>query len=332
MKWDLLVTRETDLFERYLRVSGYRGMLGEASKVKIKNLLVVNNGGLNAQHIKVEESNKNQKLLWEEYRHGKLKKLIPFWQSIINNLKPATDEFKTQSTKDNFKNFLKYYYLSRGIVFYTEELSRVLESKKLPKDINILGHWHELSETESSKSWDSLKTKFKKFAYYLPPEFETYLSNKKRIGKAELTKRKKYYVLLMKGGVINFYTGQKAKQIERDELLRTVQITSANHIKGHIASKGYAKGRARIVNNESQMKQMKKGEVLISIMTTPRLISAVKKAVAIVTNEGGITSHAAIIAREFKIPCIIGTKFATSIFNNGDMVEVDANKGIVRKI
>ncbi len=80
------------------------------------------------------------------------------------------------------------------------------------------------------------------------------------------------------------------------------------------------------------MKAMKKGEVLVSIMTTPRLIAAARKAKAIVTDEGGITSHAAIVAREMKKPCVIGTRFATKIFKDGDMVEVDANNGIVRKI
>lgn len=65
-------------------------------------------------------------------------------------------------------------------------------------------------------------------------------------------------------------------------------------------------------------------------MTRPQTIVACKKAAAIITDEGGITCHAAIISREFKIPCIIGTKKATKVLKDGDMVEVDAEKGIVR--
>jgi pyruvate,water dikinase len=65
-------------------------------------------------------------------------------------------------------------------------------------------------------------------------------------------------------------------------------------------------------------------------MTRPQFISAMKLASAIVTDEGGLTSHAAIIARELKIPCIVGTKVATQVLHDGDLVEVDANKGIVR--
>jgi len=65
-------------------------------------------------------------------------------------------------------------------------------------------------------------------------------------------------------------------------------------------------------------------------MTDPRYVFAMKKAGAIVTDEGGITCHAAIVARELKKPCIIGTKIATKVLKGGDLVEVDAERGIVR--
>ena len=57
-----------------------------------------------------------------------------------------------------------------------------------------------------------------------------------------------------------------------------------------------------------------------------------KKAIAIVTDTGGITSHAAIVSRELGKPCIAGTKIATKVFKDGDLIEVDANKGIVKKV
>ena len=67
-------------------------------------------------------------------------------------------------------------------------------------------------------------------------------------------------------------------------------------------------------------------------MTNPSFLSAMHRAAAFVTNEGGITCHAAILAREMKKPCITGTKIATKVFQDGDLVEVDAERGIVRKI
>ena len=67
-------------------------------------------------------------------------------------------------------------------------------------------------------------------------------------------------------------------------------------------------------------------------MTTPDIIHICKKASAIVTDEGGALCHAAVIARENNIPCIVGTKIATRVFLTGDKIEVDAVNGIVRKI
>ena len=67
-------------------------------------------------------------------------------------------------------------------------------------------------------------------------------------------------------------------------------------------------------------------------MTTPDLLPAMERATAFITDEGGITCHAAIVAREMKKPCIIGTKTATKILKNGDLIEVDAVNGIVKII
>jgi phosphohistidine swiveling domain-containing protein len=105
-----------------------------------------------------------------------------------------------------------------------------------------------------------------------------------------------------------------------------------NIIKGQCVCKGKVKGIVRIIKRVNQVSLFKEREILISPMTTPHFISAMKKAAAIITDEGGITCHAAIIARELKIPCIIGTKIATQFFKDGDLVEVDAEKGVVKKI
>ncbi len=77
---------------------------------------------------------------------------------------------------------------------------------------------------------------------------------------------------------------------------------------------------------------MRKGEIIVANMTHPDYIPAIRKARAIVTDEGGVVCHAAIISRELKIPCIIGTGEATKVFKDGDRVEVDALRGVVKKI
>lgn len=81
-----------------------------------------------------------------------------------------------------------------------------------------------------------------------------------------------------------------------------------------------------------EIDKVKTGDILVAVMTRPDYIMGIKKAAAIVTDEGGITCHAAIISRELGIPCIIGTKIGTKILKDGDLIEVNANHGWVRKV
>jgi phosphoenolpyruvate synthase/pyruvate phosphate dikinase len=106
----------------------------------------------------------------------------------------------------------------------------------------------------------------------------------------------------------------------------------ASEVQGIAACKGIAKGVVKLVRSKEEMKGFEKGMILVAYETTPDVVSAMKKAGAIVTDFGGLTSHAAIISREFGIPCIVGTKNATKVLKDGDMVEVDADKGVVRKV
>ncbi|MBI2047584.1 MAG: hypothetical protein HYT27_00435, partial [Parcubacteria group bacterium] len=115
--------------------------------------------------------------------------------------------------------------------------------------------------------------------------------------------------------------GYKVKRVESGE---------DKIIKGNIAYPGIVRGRARIVVSKEKIGVVEEGDVLITAMTTPEFMPALKKAVAFVTDEGGITSHAAIVSRELKKPCIIGTKIATQVLKDGDLVEVDADRGVVR--
>ncbi len=96
--------------------------------------------------------------------------------------------------------------------------------------------------------------------------------------------------------------------------------------------RGIARGKARVILKKKDIALLEDGEVLVTAMTTPDYLPAMKKAAAFVTDEGGITCHAAIVARELRKPCIIGTKVATQVLKNGDLVEVDATNGVVNII
>jgi phosphohistidine swiveling domain-containing protein len=104
-------------------------------------------------------------------------------------------------------------------------------------------------------------------------------------------------------------------------------------VNGVIANKGLARGRVKIVLDvKKDSSKFKKGDVLVASMTRPEYSSLMMMASAFVTDEGGISCHAAIIARELNKPCIIGTQIATKVLKDGDLVEVDAERGIVRII
>lgn len=111
------------------------------------------------------------------------------------------------------------------------------------------------------------------------------------------------------------------------------KIRSKNEaIRGKTAYPGKIRGRVVIHHSWTGTTKLKKGDVLVTGMTNPQMVPFIKEASAIVTDEGGITCHAAIISREMKKPCITATKNATQILKDGDLVEVDANKGIVKII
>jgi phosphohistidine swiveling domain-containing protein len=109
--------------------------------------------------------------------------------------------------------------------------------------------------------------------------------------------------------------------------------TNITELKGTIASKGaVVTGEVRVVMGPKDFANFQEGHILVANETSPDFVPLMKQAAAIVTDTGGITSHAAIVSRELKKPCITGTKIATKIFKDGDIVEVDAEKGIVRII
>ena len=127
---------------------------------------------------------------------------------------------------------------------------------------------------------------------------------------------------------------QKNKQTGGKKEATTMATTDAKVlVKGLPASPGLAAGVAHVIENPEDIDTFKEGEVLVTLMTSPDWVPAMKKAKAIVTNNGGMTCHAAIVSREMQIPCIVGTKSkgqaVTEAVKTGDVITVDAKNGIV---
>lgn len=101
--------------------------------------------------------------------------------------------------------------------------------------------------------------------------------------------------------------------------------------KGLGASPGMASGTVKIVKDTDELDKVGNGDILVTIMTTPDMVPAMKRANGIITDEGGVTCHAAIVSRELGISCVVGTGDATKILKENEMVTLDGNKGIVYK-
>lgn len=102
-------------------------------------------------------------------------------------------------------------------------------------------------------------------------------------------------------------------------------------LKGIAASLGIASGPIKILHKPTEIDRVEKGDILVTEMTTPDYVPAMRRAVAIITDTGGQTSHAAIVSRELGIPCVVGTGTATHVLKEGQVVSVDGAKGLVYK-
>jgi phosphoenolpyruvate synthase/pyruvate phosphate dikinase len=152
--------------------------------------------------------------------------------------------------------------------------------------------------------------------------------------KKELQRREKGYVVYVPydGKIEVSYNNLESEHNLLNESLRKGNNNKTNEIIGQIGHRGFARGRVRIIKSAENFNSFKRGEILVSGMTRPEYVPLMHKAKAIITDEGGITCHAAIVSRELNKPCIIGTRFATQILKDGDLVVVDAEKGIVKII
>ncbi len=176
-----------------------------------------------------------------------------------------------------------------------------------------------------------LDVSFIESRFMLPEEVEiSLIQGMNEDLKKIITERTKHCVYYAEKDLDIVVIGEDCKKYEATILEENVD--GITEVKGQIACIGKVTGVVRIVNSVEDISKVNEGDILVSIATNPDVLPAMKKAVAFVTEQGGITSHAAIVARELNKPCVIGTKIATKVFKDGDLVEVDAEKGIVRKI
>jgi len=148
----------------------------------------------------------------------------------------------------------------------------------------------------------------------------------------ELNARLKECVAYYDGKKYVVFTGTKVKKFLASVTFEKKKMNKSGIFKGTCASPGKAKGVVKVINIPEEMYKMKQGDVLVAHNTNPNLVPAMKKARALISEAGGLTCHTAIVARELKIPCVVGVFLADKVLKDGDRVEVDATNGIVKKV
>lgn len=124
-------------------------------------------------------------------------------------------------------------------------------------------------------------------------------------------------------------TGSSKEEGKKEERPGIKEEAGKILLKGETASRGSASGKVRIVLKKEDLVKVQKGDILVAKMTTPDYVPAMQKAVAIITDEGGMTSHAAIVSREMGVPCIVGTEHATEVLKDSEVVTAHASRGVV---
>lgn len=165
---------------------------------------------------------------------------------------------------------------------------------------------------------------------YTSEEWANLFKNRVKLDKDVISERNKLTVFDCTIDGVHKYYGKEAMKIKNyfseDD---SIENSFSGELKGIAVSKGITKGKVRILLSSRNLDKMKKGDVLVAPMTSPDYILAMRRASAIITDVGGLMSHAAIVSRELGIPCVVGTKIATKVLKDGDLVEVDAENGVV---
>ncbi len=241
---------------------------------------------------------------------------------IINNLKDLWTDITMQIW---YAVFLDIWYPS------PEEN---LEIKKIAaKARDYVGHLHEESNKIEDKLFSEICKKYtvekEVMNYLLPNEIIEFLNGKK-INSNEIKERINFSVIGAIDGPYRAYTGKEAIEIYDGFNFPSMGKDIKNELYGIVANKGKVTGCARVIKLNSEFVKFQDGEILVALQTMVHYVPIMKKAKAILTEFGGLTSHAAIVSRELGKPCIVGIPNLISSIKDGDLVEVDANNGVVR--
>lgn len=268
-----------------------------------------------------------EKYHWIENNYAKINKLgVDYFKEKINLEDGKKLETDFEEVKTKKKQLIQELGLEKEIVNImdaVERFSTMQDDRK--KYVLISNHYQKLFLDEIGKRVNATE---KETEYTVFFELEEILHSKS-VDHKRLAERKRATLCIETLNGYEIFEGDEALAVFERVFNRK---NADEEIKGVCASPGKVTGIVKIVLKTHDLASVKMGDILVASMTRPEMVSAMNKASAIITDEGGVTSHAAIVSRELGIPCIIGTKVATQLLHNGDLVLVDANNGTVQKL
>ncbi len=166
---------------------------------------------------------------------------------------------------------------------------------------------------------------------FTTPEEIIGLFNGKDLDLDIIKKRRDMVGIIFKPEGVTVYDYEDSKILDK-EIEAQSAVGTVNDIYGTVANMGKVRATVKVLSGPEDFDKMNFGDILVTSMTRPEFLPVMRKAGAIITDEGGLTCHAAIVSREFDIPCMVGTKIATRVLEDGMIVEVNANHGFVKVI
>lgn len=267
---------------------------------------------------------------------GSLPSLSSYLRRLREMLKgnPRTERIKRQTERRQrelrIRRLLAHLDAPPRFRHTIDYLRNLLDSKLLQWDtVSMTGYRTRPLLTEIGRR---LGLSYEDVLHLLPKEIMRSLKEGLVVPKSEVARRIRNHAVMNIGTGLLVFSGRNAITLYRQQLPSISRQSGTAGFKGTIAYPGIMHGRVRIIPTVESLRKMREGEILVCPMTNPDYMPAIRKAKAIVTDEGGILCHAAIVARELKIPTITGTKIASQTLKNGDYVEVDATAGIVRRV
>lgn len=340
MVWEKLVEREGDFLKNYLLYENYVENFPIVHNKHHSNFLTIRKGNT-FTHFVHKQSGKefsrflrdkiaeNPQFMNEILEKGKLhfENLVNFSEEIG---KKDLSKVSNNEIKELIEEYFRLYkepYPYFNITIFTDELEEKKETIDVMADLRLLGRssfnkTHELIEPVFEEIGKRFGLGVDEVKYLKPIEIIELLNGGNLKVKSILSNRQNCYFIFQEG---RFVLKENESYVIDEEL--------DDKLKGRGTFSAFYRGKVKIVKNIEDIEKMDYGDIMVSRMTTPDLITeGVKKAGAIITDEGGVTCHAAVLSREFNIPALIGTSNATKLLNDGDMVEVDTDKGIANKV